>query len=159
LHLPVAMCSADANKPLLLEKPLARTFLEGRALVDHFSARSVPLMIAQTLRFDPLVLALKRRLAELGGLRGFPFEHRLEPRGLAWEDEPETSGGGVLVQTGIHTIDALRTITGASTVEVRYASFARMQYRNNEDHASLILALSGGPSIAQEVEVEGTLGI
>lgn len=152
-NLDIALEVARAKKPLLLEKPIARTVAEATRIVDAFRTAGVTLTVAQTLRFDPLLLRLRARLGELGGLRGFSFEQRIEPRGLAWEDEPETSGGGVLIQTGIHTLDALRFVTGVDRIEVAGARFARMQYRHNEDHALLQLQISvpGQPSIIGDV--------
>jgi predicted dehydrogenase len=147
MHERVALEIAKHSKPLLLEKPLARNVEEGERIVRAFAG--VPLMVAQTLRFDPLVRELKARAAALGAIRGFRFAQRLEPRGLAWEDEPVLSGGGVLIQTGIHTVDALRFATGAEKVEVRGASLSRVHYRNNEDHAALILSVAGGASLPE----------
>jgi predicted dehydrogenase len=141
-HEQFALDIAAKQKPLLLEKPLARNVAEGERIVRAFAR--VPLMVAQTLRFDPLIRELAAHARTLGAVRGFRFAQRLEPRGLAWEDDPEIAGGGVLLQTGIHTIDALRFVTGAERVEVRGASCARVHYRHNEDHAALLLSVAGG---------------
>jgi predicted dehydrogenase len=152
MNVDVALAAARAKKPLLLEKPIARTMAEAARIVEAFKAAARPLMVAQTLRFDPLVGRLKARLGELGGLMGFSFEQRLEPRGLAWEDVPETSGGGVLMQTAIHTLDALRFITQSDRVRVVHAATARMHYKRNEDHALVGLELvpaSGKPVLGQ----------
>lgn len=111
-HVPLACAAAEAGVPVLLEKPLARTAAEGATIVEAFEARSVRLMVAHTLRFDPLTLALREHLTREGGLRGFDLEQRLEPRGLAWEHDPALAGGGVLIQTGIHGLDVLGSITG-----------------------------------------------
>lgn len=128
-----------AKKPLLLEKPIAPTVGQARRIIDHFHRANALLMIAQTLRFDPLVLELKRRTLSFGTLRGFTFEQRIEPRGLAWEDDANTSGGGVLLQTAIHTVDALRFITGDPPITVLSATSAQVEYRHNEDHAVITL--------------------
>ncbi len=142
-HLEIGLQVAQAQKPMLLEKPMARTVAEAEQLLKAFEKAQQPLTIAQTLRFDPLTTALKARCQEdrsLGALRGFGFEQRLEQRGLRWEDVPEDSGGGVIIQTGIHTIDALRFVTGGS-VHTRNAAVGRVHYQHNEDLALLHLAL------------------
>jgi predicted dehydrogenase len=143
----VALAAAGAGKPLLIEKPIARTVHEASQIVAAFAKAKRPLMVAQTLRFDPLVVRLKSRLAELGGLRGFSFEQRIEPRELLWEDDPEASGGGVLMQTAIHTLDALRFVTQSDRIRVLSASTARMHYERNEDHALVELEISPGDRI------------
>jgi predicted dehydrogenase len=152
LNLQVALATAQAHKPLLLEKPIGRTLAEAQQICDAFSRAKTTLMVAQTLRFDPLVLELKRRAAAMGGLMGFCFEQRIEPRGLDWEDDPEVSGGGVLMQTAIHTLDALRFVTGSDRIRVVDAHAARMQYRRNEDHAIALLEVhprGGQPVLGQ----------
>ncbi len=113
-HVPLAEAAARAGLPTLLEKPLARTAAEGLAIIEAFEARAGRLMVAHTLRFDPLTLALRAHLRREGPgtLRGFDLEQRLEPRGLAWEHDPALAGGGVLIQTGIHGLDALGFVTG-----------------------------------------------
>jgi predicted dehydrogenase len=143
-NLDVALITANAKKPLLLEKPIARTVHEAARIVEAFRTAHRPLMVAQTLRFDPLVLRLKARLEAIGGLCGFSFEQRIEPRGLAWEDDPEISGGGVLMQTAIHTLDALRFVTQSDRIRVVHALTTRMHYRRNEDHALVQLAIGTG---------------
>src|SRR5687767_9143464 len=137
-HRKLACKVAERRKPLLLEKPLARTIEEALAIIEAFERAGVPLVIGQTLRFDPLVRALADRSRSFRRLTGFGFEQRLENRGLAWEDDPGASGGGVLIQTAIHTIDALRVVTGRE-LEVLAATLSRVHYANNEDLALLHL--------------------
>lgn len=151
LHLPVAQAVAAAGRPLLLEKPLARTVAEGEALCRAMEDAGAPLMVAQTLRFDPLVEALVARRSNLGALTGLSFEQRLEPRGLAWEDDPELSGGGVLIQTAIHTLDAARHVTQAAEARVITATLDRVQYTHNEDLGLIHLALEGGPVLGRRL--------
>ena len=139
-HVEIAEAAAEAQKALLIEKPLARSVAEGERI--RAVAEVVPLMVAQTLRFDPVVRALRSRAAELGPLRGFSFEQRLEPRGLTWEDNPVTAGGGVLIQTGIHAIDALRFATGAD-IEIVDARFDAVLNQRTEDHAVITARANG----------------
>ncbi len=131
-HRRLACKIAERGKPLLIEKPLARTVPEAVEIIGAFERARTPLVVGQTLRFDPLTRALRERSAQFGRLTGFGFEQRLENRGLAWEDEPKTSGGGVLIQTAIHTVDALRVITGRE-LELLAATLGRVHYQNNED--------------------------
>ncbi len=75
-------------------------------------AAEVPLTVAQTLRYNPVIQALRQRLPEMGELYSFTANQRLEPSTLAWHDDQETAGAGVLFHTAIHVFDALREITG-----------------------------------------------
>jgi predicted dehydrogenase len=54
------------RKPLLIEKPLAAFHSDARAIVQAAGAAGVPLMTAQTLRFDPVVRAMKQQRPLLG---------------------------------------------------------------------------------------------
>ena len=146
LHAALAPRVARAGKPLLIEKPLARNTGDGQRIIDHFETAGVPLTVAQTLRFDPLIHAGGRAAAALGGLVGFGFEQRLEPRGLAWEEDPALAGGGVLAQSAIHAVDALRVLTQPSRIEVVHALLARLHYAANEDLALVQLELTGCPA-------------
>jgi predicted dehydrogenase len=60
-HLEVAMAVIEAGKHVLVEKPLASTYLEGRALVEAAEERGVVLMCDHTYCYTPAV----RRIREL----------------------------------------------------------------------------------------------
>ena len=146
LHHRLALAVAALRKPLLLEKPLAKTTAEGRAIVEAFAEAAVPLSIGQTLRFDPLLEAGRTAAASLGRLVGCSFEQRLEPRGLAWEEDPTLAGGGVLAQTAIHAADALRFLTRPTHVEVVGGLLGRHHYPHHEDAGLVHLVLTGCPA-------------
>ena len=148
LHRDLAEAVASAQKPLLLEKPLARTLEEGEAICRAFEAAGQVLMVAHTLRFDPLLPALGARMEALGPVTGFSFEQRLEPRGLPWEDDPAVAGGGVLLQTAIHTVDAVRVLLQPEALELLHASLGQVGYRRVEDVGLLHLAARGSPLAA-----------
>lgn len=150
--------TAACEKPLLLEKPIATNVTEARGIAARFRSAGLPFTVAQTLRFDPLTRGLAEAAEGLGRLTGFGFEQRIEPRGLPWEDDPALAGGGVLLQTGVHTVDALRFLTRPERVDVRAASMAKVAYRRLEDHALVHLALSGSP-LAHGREVLGSIAV
>ena len=154
LHARLAPKVGQANKPLLLEKPIARTTEEARSIIAAFDANQTPLTVAQTLRFDPLIEAGRKAAAELGTLVGFGFEQRIEPRRLPWEDDASVAGGGVLAQTAIHAVDALRFMTRPKSVQVVQATTAQVAYVANEDHGLLHLVLRDCPA-APDREILG----
>jgi len=51
-----------ANKPLLIEKPLAMSGAVARTMAEAAESARVPLMTAQTLRFDSTIQALEQYL-------------------------------------------------------------------------------------------------
>lgn len=139
----IGLAAAGAKKPTLLEKPLAKNTSEGEEICAAFERVGSRLGCAQTLRMDPLVEKIAELLPTLGALMGFDLEQRIEPRGLAWEEQPAVSGGGVLIQTAIHSVDALRVVAGFPAVEVVSAVTGRVVYAANEDHGIVNLAVTG----------------
>ncbi len=151
LHRQMALEVAAARKPLLIEKPLAQNLPDARAIIEAFDG--LGLSVGQTLRFDPLTLRLQQATQSRGQLTGYSFEQRLEPRGLAWEDNAELAGGGVLMQTAIHTVDALRFVTGFEA-DLDWARTSQTFYNNLEDAGWMQLTLHDGDrKIAGDVRV------
>lgn len=148
LHLALVEAAARAGKPVLVEKPLAPTPAIAARMRAAMAAAGLPFSVAQTLRFDPLLERLRRAasVAERGPLVGFALEQRLEPRGLAWEDDPDTAGGGVLLQTGVHLVDALLHVIEPDEIEVEAAGASLRFARRTEDEAWVRARLRGGRS-------------
>jgi predicted dehydrogenase len=119
LCLPVCLAAVKAGKPLLVEKPLARTGADARAMVQAAGAAGVPLMTAHTLRFDRAVLALKQQLASVGPRRYLVLTNRVEPRPEVVRDPEDYGRRGVLLEIGIHQLDLIRFLTGEEVAEVR----------------------------------------
>jgi predicted dehydrogenase len=143
LHLEIARACARARKPLLLEKPLARNAAEAQAILQVMDAADVPLTVAQTLRYNPVIQALRQGLPDMGELYSFAANQRLEPSPLSWHDEQETAGAGVLFHTAIHVFDALREITGLKARRVM-AHGRRVHARVLEDLVIANVELENG---------------
>ncbi len=112
LNPDIARECAGVSKPLLVEKPLAEGTASAREIVDLFSRQSLPLTVAQTLRYNRVILGLRRELPSIGRLFCFSANQRLEPSTLAWHEDPDLAGAGVSFHTAVHVFDALRFITG-----------------------------------------------
>jgi predicted dehydrogenase len=70
-HLPVAMAALEAGKHVLVEKPLAATFSDGRKLVEAAESRGLTLMLDHTFCYTPAVQHLRElvRSGELGSIQ------------------------------------------------------------------------------------------
>jgi predicted dehydrogenase len=121
-HLELARAVLAAGKPLLLEKPLTATLDEARALArldaDGMARGAPPLMLAQTLRWNPVVRRARQLWPTLGPVRLVRLAQRLEPTALAWQQDPATAGGGSVLLTGVHIFDLARFLTGHEVVAV-----------------------------------------
>ncbi|MCX5723934.1 MAG: Gfo/Idh/MocA family oxidoreductase [Nitrospirae bacterium] len=119
LCLEVCLAAVKAGKPLLIEKPLAPTGREARAIVRAAEEAGLLLMTAQTLRFDRTILLLKEHLPEIGRLRYATFSSRIEAKASAqaWSSMPGQRGA--LLELGVHLLDLVPFLTGESIVDVR----------------------------------------
>ena len=112
-HPEAILAAARAGKPVLTEKPLAATYRDALDL-----AAALPdgarVMVAQTLRFTPALVAARERLPELGELYRIRIAQRLEPSPLAWQRDRAQAGGGSVTLTGVHGFDLLRWLIGAT---------------------------------------------
>jgi myo-inositol 2-dehydrogenase/D-chiro-inositol 1-dehydrogenase len=97
------------NLPIFLEKPLAATLSEGKALVRQIKTAGVPFQIGFQRRFDPAIVAVKEALAHVGppeivrSLTRDPVPPSLEA-GLRC--------GGIVMATLIHDIDCSQFLAG-----------------------------------------------
>ncbi len=111
--------AAKAKKPILIEKPLASTGPEARAMVRAAEVAGQLLMTAQTLRFDSTILLLKERLPEIGPLRYATFTSRIETKTGAEVRSSIPGQRGVLLELGVHLLDLVPFLIGEDVVAVR----------------------------------------
>lgn len=173
LHAPVALAAIERRIPVLSETPLARNPIEARALVDAARSADTRLMTAFCHRFhEPVMIA--RSLIDEGKLgRVVQFRNRFGAlfAGIAerWFSKAEVSGGGVLMDTSIHSVDLFRHLVG----EVRQVRSLRKTFiagvEGVEDTGALLLEAESGalgvieaswdtPFSANVVEIYGERG-
>jgi len=114
LHAELACRAAAHGKAVLIEKPVTRT-LEELAVVEAAVARAgVPCMVAENYGFKPMVHLLRERLAagEIGWAWSFELIRAGRQRVSGWRTDVELSGGGALLEGGVHWINYLRSLGG-----------------------------------------------
>jgi predicted dehydrogenase len=115
----ICMAAIRARKPVLIEKPLACTGVVAKAMAEAAEMAGVPLMTAQTLRFDSTIQALKAEVSKAGQARYMALTYRLEPSTELRKDAAEYEQRGILLEIGTHLFDLIRYLTGDEVVEVR----------------------------------------
>jgi len=136
--------AALAVRPVLLEKPLARTLAEAQQLVASGPNR---LQVAFMMRFHPLHIELRRLVRE--GAIGRPVAARArlscwypDIEG-AWRQDPARGGGGALADLGVHMIDLI-TWTLGPVRSVRALTGTLVFSYGVEDTATLLAELESG---------------
>jgi predicted dehydrogenase len=115
----ICLEAVKARKPILIEKPLAPTGREARAMVMAAEEAGLLLMTAQTLRFDSTILLLKDHLPEIGRLRYATFTSRIETKPGTQVQSAISGQRGALLEFGVHLLDLLPFLTGEEVVAVR----------------------------------------
>jgi predicted dehydrogenase len=116
-HVPLALRAVDANRAVVVDKPLAATSSDARRLADEARRRNVMVTVFQNRRWDGDFLTVRRLVSEgaLGKVHRFEsrFERwRLAPR-EGWRELPAPEeAGGLLFDLGSHLIDQALSLFG-----------------------------------------------
>jgi predicted dehydrogenase len=121
-HLEDAGAAIAAGAHVLCEKPLGITVEEARTLTNAATAAGIRTMMVFTLRFAPTVMRLREIIAsgEIGEphlLMAFQQNAQfLDPHRLFhWKMDGTRTGGGAIVEYGVHTLDIARSLLGDVT--------------------------------------------
>ncbi|MEW6751194.1 MAG: Gfo/Idh/MocA family oxidoreductase [Candidatus Latescibacterota bacterium] len=116
LHAAVGLACLESGLDVLLEKPLAVTLAEGRALVAAAERRARVLMVAETVRFEPAFVHAAGLIRE--GAVGTPFlvrVLRLVHMHEFLREHPwflTDPAGGIMMSGGIHDFEIVRMLAG-----------------------------------------------
>lgn len=138
----ICMAAVRAQKPVLIEKPLACTGAVAKAMAQAAEAAGVPLMTAQTLRFDSTIQALKMEVSKAGPAQYMALTYRLERNTVAGKNPDEYGQRGILLEIGTHLFDLIRYLTGDEIVEVR-CELDRLGSETTESRALVSLRTRG----------------
>lgn len=152
LHLAPVLAATRAGKHVLLEKPIATTLDDARAIAGACAAAGVTLLVGHVLRFDPRFVAAKQALdsGELGALQTL-FTRRANS--VAAQDRLQ---GRVSLPMflGVHDYDLLRWYAGSEVAEVvarsRWGLLQRAGY-HVEDATTAILTFESGVMATSEL--------
>ena len=141
--------AADAGKHILLEKPMGLTAAEGEEMRAYCAARGVKLGVGFMMRFHGAHEAIKAliRDGEIGEIVSAfaKFNCDYPPSGNLWRQTKARSGGGAMMDMGIHCVDLLQHMTALKAVAV--TAFTGNQiypYPDTEDAATAVLRMNNG---------------
>lgn len=149
LHADAAIAAARAGKHILCQKPLAKTLAECDAVIAAAAAANVTLFYGETNLTLPAGEEAARLVAEgrIGRLVGvqatFAFWQGGKILSTAWRYDPEITGGGQLLDSGIHSIALMLKIGGPIESVACLATRFREEL-GGEDTAALSVRFAGG---------------
>jgi len=147
LHAQQTIAAAEAGKHILVEKPMALSTAECRAMLTACRQHGVRLMVCYYQRFNARHIKLRELVAD-GAIGRVTMAQARQvllypPAPGLWRQSREQAGGGALMDLGVHGIDTLRFILGeVETVSAQVATLA-FDYPV-DDTATLLLGFRGG---------------
>lgn len=115
-HKELTLKAAGAGKPVYVEKPMARNYLECQEMIAACADAAVPLYVAYYRRTLPHYLKIKELLESgaIGDVRYVRIElnQQLMPQVVSnlennWRIDPEIAGGGYFYDLASHQLDFL----------------------------------------------------
>ena len=147
-HKEQAIAAAKAKKHILLEKPMAMTVEDAEEIKKACEENGVKLGVGFLMRFHGYHQEIKNiisegKIGDIVSMRG-QFTCWYPDIEGAWRQKKATSGGGALVDMGIHVIDLLQYLSGLKAVEV--VAFNQTQTFNYEvdDSSGVIMKMDNG---------------
>jgi predicted dehydrogenase len=112
-----SLAAVQAGKHVLVEKPAARNVAELDQLIEAASKNDVRVRVGFNHRYHPALLKSKElvnagELGELMFVRGRYGHGGRIGYDREWRAKPELSGGGELIDQGVHMIDLSRWFLG-----------------------------------------------
>ncbi len=174
-HIEIASNCAKRNLHFFVEKPLGRTADECEILCKIIKEHNIVNMVGFYLRYSDTFRKAKKILdegvlGEIKEVRSSIFQTLEANKSSGWRFSEKLSGGGVLVDLGIHLIDLLIWFFGKIKKVQGLTESKKLQ--NVEDYACADLTFESNLSCSfvaswneknyrlQEttIEIEGTLG-
>jgi predicted dehydrogenase len=172
-HAPLAVLAMEAGKHVLLEKPMGLDAESARNIVRTQEKTGMTLMVAHQMRWEWLPMQVKQEV-ENGALgriytaKAGWYRRKGIPGWGTWFTRMEESGGGPLIDIGVHMLDLSLHLMGnpkpISVTGATYAEFGPVKrgigtwgkpnwdgYFDVEDLATAFIRMEDGSSLTLEV--------
>lgn len=147
-HKEQAEAAAKAKKDILIEKPVGLTSREAEEIATFCKKEGVKLGVGFMMRFHAYHQKIKELIAE--GTIGEIVSARAQltcwypEMENCWRQDKKLSGGGAMMDMGIHCIDLIRYITGLEVTEAAGMTGNQIFRYGVEDAGSVLLRMENG---------------
>lgn len=147
-HKEQVMKAALAKKHILLEKPMGLTVEDSIEIKELCEKQGVKLGVGLMMRFNNIHQIVREiiadgKLGEIVSMRAQFTCWYPEMEG-AWRQKMALSGGGALMDMGVHCIDLLRFMSGLEAKEIVSLKGNQIFKYEVEDAASVIMKMENG---------------
>ncbi len=114
VHRDLSTKSMRAGKHVLLEKPIATSMEDAKAIVNASIENKKKFMVAEQYFFDPSYIEAKQIIREgkIGKIYTIIVRDQRIHQKPGWRNEEIKMGGGALIDGGIHYLDTLLNLGG-----------------------------------------------
>ena len=151
VHEPACTGAFERGRHVLCEKPLSNTVEGCRRIVDAAFAADRVLAVGFNLRYYPAIKFVKDTIdqgviGDLDHLRVFGGHEGLPKFRIDWQYKFPESGGGAMMDVGIHMTDVARYLLGEITEVYGVMSESVWEVPGSEDNAMAVLRNPDGIS-------------
>lgn len=147
-HKEQAFAAADSGKDILIEKPVGLTSQEAEEIADYCDKKGVKLGVGFMMRFHAYHQKMKEivqsgKIGEIVSARAqltcwYPEMEN------CWRQDMKLSGGGAMMDMGVHCVDLIRYITGMNVKEAAGLVGNQVFNYSVEDAGGVIMRLENG---------------
>ena len=170
LHFPASLAALEAGKHVLCEKPPTMNAAEMKVLRDEAQKRDLVYCFSRQFRFTAEMRAAKAlveegRLGEIYHAKATFVRSRGIPVGIGnWFTEKKRSGGGALIDIGVHALDSVwylmgtpRPVSVSAQVFRNFAHLVKVSVFDVEDAAYAFIRFANGAVVQLETSWAGNL--
>lgn len=152
LHEEMAVGAANHKKHVLVEKPITISLKAADNMVNAAKKNKVFLMVEHTQRFDPVHQAAKKvldsgvlgKIHNIRGRIGHAGPEYWSEGKAHWFYDKKKSGGGAMIDIGVHIADLIRWFAGKKISEV-FATIKTLEKKVPvDDNATVLLKFADG---------------
>jgi len=152
LHEEMTVGACRNKKHVLVEKPITITVKAADNMINAAKRTGVYLMVEQTQRFDPVHQAAKKvidsgilgNIHNIRGRIGHAGPEYWSEGKAQWFYDKKKSGGGAMIDIGVHITDLIRWFAGKKVSEV-FATIRTIEKKVPvDDNATVLLKFADG---------------